>query len=126
MTSRGQRQLLEDYAAMLRIRRFEERVRELHMSKDIIGSVHLCIGQEAGPVGAVTSLGPDDALFATYRGHGWAIARGVPLEPMFAELLGRATGICGGRGGSAYFTAPAYGFHGENSIVGAGAPIAVG
>jgi pyruvate dehydrogenase E1 component alpha subunit len=65
-------------------------------------------------------------VFATYRGHGWAIARGVPLEPLFAELLGRESGICGGRGGSAYFTAPQFGFYGENSIVGAGAPIALG
>jgi pyruvate dehydrogenase E1 component alpha subunit len=65
-------------------------------------------------------------VFPTYRGHGWAIACGVPPEAVLAELLGRATGISGGRGGSAYFTAPAYGMYGENSIVGAGAPIACG
>ena len=118
--------LRSDFTGMLRIRLFEERIRELRLAGDITGSVHLCIGQEAGPVGACSVLAEQDALFATYRGHGWAIARGVPLEPLFAELLGRESGVCGGRGGSAYFTAPQYGFHGENSIVGAGAPIAVG
>lgn len=117
---------LADLRAMWRIRAFEEKVRELRLADAIVGSVHLCIGQEAGPVGTCTELRPDDALFATYRGHGWAMARGVPAEEMFAELLGRSTGVNGGRGGSAYFTAPEYGFHGENSIVGAGVPIAVG
>jgi pyruvate dehydrogenase E1 component alpha subunit len=118
--------MLRDFAGMLRIRAFEEKVRALRVAGEIVGSVHLCIGQEAGPVGACSALSEHDAVFATYRGHGWAIARGVPVGPLFAELLGRETGICGGRGGSAYFTAPEYGFHGENSIVGAGAPIAVG
>lgn len=117
---------LSDLHAMWRIRAFEEKVRELWLAKQVIGSVHLCIGQEAGPVGACPALDPGDALFATYRGHGWALARGVPAGAMFAELLGRASGVNGGRGGSAYLTAPEYGFHGENSIVGAAAPIAVG
>jgi TPP-dependent pyruvate/acetoin dehydrogenase alpha subunit len=117
---------LWDYAELLKIRLFEEKIRDLRLSGEIVGSVHLCIGQEAGPVGAATELTPDDALFATYRGHGWAIARGVPLAPLFAELLGRETGINGGRGGSAHFSAVKYGFHGENSIVGAGSVIALG
>ncbi|MFI1166296.1 thiamine pyrophosphate-dependent dehydrogenase E1 component subunit alpha [Streptomyces sp. NPDC020801] len=117
---------LADLHAMWRIRAFEEKVRDLRLAGDIAGSVHLCIGQEAGPVGVCTELEERDALFATYRGHGWALARGVPPTLLLAELLGRSTGINGGRGGSAYFTAPAYGFYGENSIVGAGAPIAVG
>jgi TPP-dependent pyruvate/acetoin dehydrogenase alpha subunit len=119
-------QMLADLAQMELLRAFEEKVRTMRLDGDIVGSVHLAIGQEAGPVGTCTELGPDDALFATYRGHAWALARGVPAEPLFAELAGRATGVNGGRGGSAYFTAPQYGFHGENSIVGAGAPIAVG
>jgi pyruvate dehydrogenase E1 component alpha subunit len=118
--------MLADLHGMWRIRALEEKVRQLRLTGDIVGSVHLCIGQEAGPVATCTELLPADALFATYRGHGWALARGVPAEPILAELLGRSTGINGGRGGSAYFTAPEYGFHGENSIVGAGAPIAVG
>jgi pyruvate dehydrogenase E1 component alpha subunit len=119
-------ELLADLRAMWRIRAFEEKAQALCGTGDIRGSVHLCVGQEAGPVGACTALGDVDALFATYRGHGWAIARGTPLHPLMAELLGRATGVNGGRGGSAYLSAPEYGFQGENSIVGAGAPIAVG
>jgi TPP-dependent pyruvate/acetoin dehydrogenase alpha subunit len=121
-----QEELMADLRAMWRIRAFEEKVEALCGSGDIRGSVHLCNGQEAGPVGACEALDGTDALFATYRGHGWAIARGTPLRPLLAELLGRATGVNGGRGGSAYFSAPEYGFYGENSIVGAGAPIAVG
>lgn len=117
---------LDDFAGLWRIRAFEEKVRDLRLSGEIAGSVHLCIGQEAVPVGACAVLDHADALFTTYRGHGWALARGVPAEPLFAELLGRATGVNGGRGGSAHFSAPDYGFHGENSIVGAGAPLAVG
>jgi pyruvate dehydrogenase E1 component alpha subunit len=119
-------QLVADLRAMWRIRMFEDKVTALCGSGDIRGSVHLCTGQEAGPVGACDALADGDALFATYRGHGWAIARGAPLRPMFAELLGRATGVNGGRGGSAYLSAPQYGFFGENSIVGGGAAHAVG
>jgi TPP-dependent pyruvate/acetoin dehydrogenase alpha subunit len=115
-----------ELAGMRRIRGFEERVRELSLARQIIGSVHLYIGQEAIAVGACAALEPRDAVFATYRGHGWALARGVPMEGAFAELLGRATGLNGGRGGSAYFTAPAHGFYGENSIVAGGLPTAVG
>jgi pyruvate dehydrogenase E1 component alpha subunit len=115
-----------ELAAMQRIRGFEEQVRELSLARRIIGSVHLSIGQEAIPVGACAALEPRDAVFATYRGHGWALAKGVPMQGAFAELLGRATGLNGGRGGSAYFTDPAHGFHGENSIVAGAAPIAVG
>lgn len=112
---------------MWRIRLFEERVLELHRAGEVVGSVHLCIGQEAIAVGACSELRlPGDAVFATYRGHGWALACGVDVEVLFAELLGRETGINGGRGGSAYFSAPQYGFYGENSIVGAHLPIAVG
>ena len=119
-------QLVADLRAMWRIRMFEEKATALSGSGDIRGSVHLCTGQEAGPVGACDALAAGDALFATYRGHGWAIARGTPLRPMFAELLGRATGVNGGRGGSAHLSAPDYGFFGENSIVGGGAAHAVG
>jgi len=119
-------QLVADLRAMWRIRLFEEKATALCGSGDIRGSVHLCTGQEAGPVGACDALAGHDALFATYRGHGWAIARGTPLRPMFAELLGRASGVNGGRSGSAYLSAPQYGFYGENSIVGGGVPHAVG
>lgn len=114
------------YRAMLRIRKFEEQVLELRRAEEIVGSVHLCNGQEAIYVGATSVLRPTDAVFATYRGHGWAIACGSPLSGLFGELMGRSSGVCGGRGGSAYFSDPDNGFFGENSIVGAGSPIAVG
>src|SRR5262245_41911874 len=111
---------------MQRIRSFEARVREMSLAGQVIGSVHLTIGQEAIPVGACAELQPQDAVFATYRGHGWALARGVPLAGAFGELLGRTTGVNGGRGGSPYFSHAASGFYGENSIVAGSAPIAVG
>lgn len=117
---------IKDLAAMWRIRAFEETVHRLRMDNQIVGSVHLCNGQEAVAIGGCSVLRPHDALFATYRGHGWALASGVPPHALLAELLGRSTGVNGGRGGSAHFSAPEYGFYGENSIVGAGVPIAVG
>lgn len=117
---------LEDLGAMWRIRALEEKIRDLRFSEDIVGSVHLAIGQESIAVAACSQLRERDALYATYRGHGWAVARGVPPREIFGELMGRTSGVNGGRGGSAYFSAPQWGFHGENSIVGAGAPIATG
>ncbi len=118
--------LIVAYRRMLTIRRFEERVLELRLADEIAGSVHLSGGQEAVPVGALAALEPDDRVIATYRGHGWAIACEVPLASLFAETLGRATGTNGGRGGSAYLSSPDHRFLGENSIVGAGLPIANG
>lgn len=123
MTVQQQMNYLEQ---MYRIRFFEEKVLQLRLSGSIVGSVHLCIGQEAVAVGAVSGRAKQDAVFATYRGHGYALACGAPPVSLFAELMGRANGVNAGRGGSAYFSAPQYGFYGENSIVGAGAPIAVG
>ncbi|WP_430781750.1 thiamine pyrophosphate-dependent dehydrogenase E1 component subunit alpha [Actinoplanes sp. G11-F43] len=117
---------LADLLAMWRIRVLEETILSLRLDGRIVGSVHLENGQEAIAVGAGRMLRPQDALFSTYRGHGWALARGVPAVGILAELLYRRTGVNGGRGGSAHFSAPEYGFFGENSIVGAGAPIAVG
>ena len=114
------------YRRMLTIRRFEERVLELRLADEIAGSVHLSGGQEAIPVGALSALEPDDRVIATYRGHGWAIACGIPLVSLFAETLGRASGTNRGRGGSAYLSSPEHRFLGENSIVGAGLPIANG
>ncbi|HTA08585.1 MAG TPA: thiamine pyrophosphate-dependent dehydrogenase E1 component subunit alpha [Streptosporangiaceae bacterium] len=114
------------YQQMCTIRRFEEEAMALVQSREIAGSVHLCIGQEAIPVGACAALEAGDAVIGTYRGHGWAIARGVPLAELFAEMLGRASALNAGRGGSPYLMAPRYGFLGENSIVGAGLPMAAG
>ncbi|MBU2669859.1 thiamine pyrophosphate-dependent dehydrogenase E1 component subunit alpha [Actinoplanes bogorensis] len=119
-------QQLADLHQMWRIRILEETILQLRLAGDVVGSVHLENGQEAVAVGACRMLRRPDAVFSTYRGHGWALARGVPPEKILAELLYRQTGVNGGRGGSAHFSAPEYGFYGENSIVGAGAPIAVG
>jgi 2-oxoisovalerate dehydrogenase E1 component len=118
--------LVEVYRSMVTIRRFEERVLELRRADEFAGSIHLCAGQEAIPVGALAALDPDDRVVATYRGHGWAIACGVPLPALMAEICQRATGVNGGRGGSAHLMAPEHGLLGENSIVGAGVPIAAG
>ena len=114
------------YRRIRLIRRFEERLVGLKADGAIQGSMHLCCGQEAIPVGACAALEERDALMVTYRGHGWAIARGLPLEQLFAELQGRESTLSGGRGGSPYFCSAAHGFLGENSIVGAGVPIAMG
>ncbi|MEW2514791.1 thiamine pyrophosphate-dependent dehydrogenase E1 component subunit alpha [Streptomyces sp. NPDC046870] len=120
-------ELLGYLESMQRIRFFEEEVARLRAAGDLVGSIHLCNGQEAIYTGACAALDLDrDAVFPTYRGHGWTLACGAPPYLLFAELLGRRTGINGGRGGSAYLTAPEYGMYGENSIVGAGAPIATG
>ena len=117
---------LELLLTMHRIRFLEEKISELRRQGDIQGSVHLCIGQEAIYAGACAALQRGDRVFSTNRGHGWALACGVPSEGILAELLARETGVCRGRGGSAYFSAVDWGFYGENSIVGAGAPIACG
>ncbi|MPZ51841.1 MAG: thiamine pyrophosphate-dependent dehydrogenase E1 component subunit alpha [Acidimicrobiia bacterium] len=114
------------YRAMARIRQFEEMCLELKSGGEIPGSIHLAVGQEAIPVGACSQLGPDDAVTATYRGHGWALARGVDLAQAFAEIMGRESTLSGGRGGSPYFSDASVNFMGENSIVGGGVPIALG
>lgn len=117
---------LEAYRLMAVVRRFEQRLMEAKDAGFVPGSIHLCNGQEAIPVGACAAIGPGDAVTATYRGHGWAIARGVPLVELFAEIMGRTSTLCGGRAGSPYLSSAEHGFLGENSIVGAGVPIALG
>lgn len=111
---------------MALIRAFEERVLALSLDGHVAGSVHLCLGQEAIPVGALAALGPADRVLATYRGHGWAIARGSSPTGVLAEIAQREGGVNGGRAGSPLLSDPAVGFLGENSIVGAGSPIASG
>jgi 2-oxoisovalerate dehydrogenase E1 component len=114
------------FREMLLIRRFEERVLKLRAAEEVAGSVHPCLGQEAIPTGAMRALRDDDRVVATYRGHGWALAAGVDPAKVMAEICQRATGTNGGRGGSAYLTDPTGRFVGENSIVGAGLPVADG
>ncbi len=111
---------------MLLIRRFEEQCVQFFKSGEIRGSLHPCIGQEATAVGACYALRCDDYMTCTYRGHGQALAKGLDPKEAMAELLGRRTGCSKGKGGSMHFTDPDVGLLGENAIVGAGAPIAVG
>lgn len=119
--------LLHAYARMAAIRAFEESCLRLSTQKDatIAGSVHLCAGQEAVPVGAMAALRDDDQVVATYRGHGWALECGITPEQLFAEVSHKSGGVNGGRAGSAMVMAPER-FLGENSIVAAGAPIGCG
>src|ERR1700759_794080 len=91
--------VLDLYLRMSVIRQFEERCLELSRERFISGSIHLCLGQEAIPVGVCAALEPADRVIATYRGHGWAIARCVPLEPLLGEICQRADGLNGGPGG---------------------------
>jgi pyruvate dehydrogenase E1 component alpha subunit len=120
-------ELLAAYGEMLRIRLAEEAILRMRLEGTVVGSVHLEMGQEAIAVGVVGArAGIGDPVFSTYRGHGWALACGLPVRALFAEVAGRVGGPSGGRGGSAYFSAPDVGFMGENSIVGAGVPIAMG
>jgi TPP-dependent pyruvate/acetoin dehydrogenase alpha subunit len=118
--------LLEHYRLMRRIRRMEETLMNLKDAGEIPGSIHLCNGQEAIPVGASLALDPGDYVTATYRGHGWAITRGTDLGGLIAELMGRDSTLCGGRAGSPFFSDASRNFLGENSIVGAGVPVAAG
>ncbi len=118
--------LPELYRQMLRVREFEERCAELYTSEQIRGFVHLYIGEEAVAAGVIAQLRADDAVVATYRDHGHALVRGVPMNSIMAEMYGRVEGVCRGRGGSMHlFHAPTR-FFGGNAIVGAGLPLAVG
>jgi 2-oxoisovalerate dehydrogenase E1 component len=114
------------YATMQLIRRFEEQLLEMRRESLFVGSTHLCLGQEIVPAVVSSRLSENDRVIGTYRGHGWALALGADPEALFAEVLGRETGVNGGRGGSAYLSSPETRFLGENSIVGAGLPIANG
>ena len=118
--------LIQMFKTMLLIRRFEEQCVEFYKSSEIHGSLHPCIGQEATAVGACAALRRDDYMTCTYRGHGQALAKGLDPKQAMAELLGRKTGCNQGKGGSMHFTDPDIGLLGENAIVGAGVPIAVG
>jgi 2-oxoisovalerate dehydrogenase E1 component len=116
------------YRQMLFLRAFEQRCLDLSTTTPpvVAGSIHLCAGQEAIPTGAMAALLPQDNVVATYRGHGWALTGRLDPRDVFAEVCHRADGVNGGRAGSALITAPWTGFIGENSIVGAGGPVACG
>ncbi|GAC1426623.1 MAG: thiamine pyrophosphate-dependent dehydrogenase E1 component subunit alpha [Ktedonobacteraceae bacterium] len=119
-------QLRTMLSTMYRIRAFEEKVDELFMRGEVHGTTHLSIGEEATPVGAVAALSSDDYITSTHRGHGHCIAKGADLNLMEAELLGRETGYCRGRGGSMHIADVQAGNIGANGVVGGGIPIATG
>ena len=114
------------YRRMRLIRRFEEKASELYRDSLVPGFLHLSIGQEASAVGACWHLDERDVITSTHRGHGHCIAKGLEVGPMFAELMGKSTGTCQGRGGSMHIADPRKGIFGANGIVAAGLPIAVG
>ena len=111
---------------MLRIRRFEEKCAELYSAEKIRGFLHLYIGEEAVAVGAMQALGPYDAVVATYREHGHALARGISAEAVMAEMFGKVEGCSRGRGGSMHLFDVSRRFYGGNAIVGGGLPLALG
>ena len=117
-TSLDGERLLVLYAELLKIRRTEEQLARLHAAGQVHGACHTYVGEEAIAVGVCAHLRPDDAVFSTHRGHGHALAKGVPPGELMAELLGRATGVSRGRGGSMHIFAPEVGMMGTSGIVG--------
>ena len=118
--------LVNLYVAMRRIRRAEETIAALYPEQEIRCPTHLSIGQEAGAAGVCLALRVTDTAVSTHRCHAHYIAKGGSLRGMFAELYGRATGCCGGKGGSMHLTAPEVGMLGASAIVAGSVPLAVG
>jgi TPP-dependent pyruvate/acetoin dehydrogenase alpha subunit len=118
--------LIEMYRRMQRIRLFENAAEEMHRKGEIQGSLHTSQGQEAEIVGACAALRADDYMVGNHRSHGHPIAKGAKLPALMAELLGRSTGVCGGKGGSMHLADFSVGSLGETSIVGSGIPVAAG
>lgn len=118
--------LMEMQRRMLRIRAFDERASKMVKRGHIPGTVHTSIGQEAQVVGATMALGDDDYMTGNHRSHGHPIGKGSPLGPLMAELVGKATGVCKGKGGSLHLADFSVGSLGESGIVGSSIPIAGG
>ena len=114
------------YRSMVRIRVFELRLRDVFRSGVMPGFIHLYVGEEAVAAGVCRHLNQDDYVTSTHRGHGHAIAKGIPMGPVFAEIWGKPNGCNGGRGGSMHIYDPQYGFLGTNGIVGASVPLGAG
>jgi pyruvate dehydrogenase E1 component alpha subunit len=117
---------LSIYRMMQEGRLFERRAHDLFLEGLVKGTSHLGLGQEAVAAGFAAALRPEDMVFCTYRGHVHTLLRGAPMAALMAELLGRATGICGGKGGSMHLTDVSHGAMGSYAIVGAHMPIAAG
>src|SRR3984957_4530932 len=116
----------ETYRRMMRIRKFEEEGMRLFIAGKIPGAYHASIGEEATIVGACLALRVDDAMTGTHRSHGHPIGKGADLKALMAELMGKETGICKGRGGSMHLADNSVGIIGESAIVGGGIPLATG
>ncbi len=114
------------YRMMQEARLFEKRAQDLFLEGLIKGTSHLALGQEGVAAGFAAALRPDDLVYCTYRGHVHTLLRGAPMGALMAELMGRANGICGGKGGSMHLTDVAHGAMGSYAIVGAHMPIAAG
>ncbi|MFS6792207.1 thiamine pyrophosphate-dependent enzyme, partial [Pseudomonas aeruginosa] len=115
-------QLLHAYRVMRTIRAFEERLHVEFATGEIPGFVHLYAGEEASAAGVMAHLRDDDCIASTHRGHGHCIAKGVDVHGMMAEIYGKKTGVCQGKGGSMHIADLEKGMLGANGIVGAGAP----
>lgn len=127
MTKRSKQDgLLERYRTMRLIRTVENQLSRLFADSEVPGFIHLSIGQEAIAAGVMAALDARDSMATNHRGHGHVLARGIDLEMFFMEIMGKAGGICGGRGGSMHVADMALGIIGANGIVGAGIPIALG
>ncbi|MEA4815314.1 MAG: thiamine pyrophosphate-dependent dehydrogenase E1 component subunit alpha [Lachnospiraceae bacterium] len=120
------KQLLDYYEKMLKIRLFDLKATELRETGQILGNAHAYVGEEAIAVGVCSCLDAKDFIESTHRGHGHTIAKGAELNPMMAELYGKATGYCHGKGGSQHIADFSVGMLGANGIVGGGFGLAVG
>jgi TPP-dependent pyruvate/acetoin dehydrogenase alpha subunit len=119
-------ELVDLLRRMWLIRAFEEKVSALYAAREIVGLLHLGIGQEAVAVGTCSLLRPDDYVFGGHRSHGHAIAQGADINRLLAEIAGRATGYCRGKGGSMHLAAPDVGFVTATGVVGGTIPLALG
>ncbi|MBW4030137.1 MAG: thiamine pyrophosphate-dependent dehydrogenase E1 component subunit alpha [Acidobacteria bacterium] len=117
---------LELYRMQVGLRQFEKRAYDLFLENYVKGTSHLSLGQEAIAAGFAAAMRPDDYTFATYRGHAHTLARGVPMTPVLAELMGRTNGLMAGKGGSMHLTSVEHGVMGSYAIIGAHLPIACG
>jgi acetoin:2,6-dichlorophenolindophenol oxidoreductase subunit alpha len=118
--------LVQMYAGMVRVRLFEERVRELFAGGRIPGFLHTSVGQEATAVGAAAALRGDDYVLSTHRGHGHLVAKGGSMRALMAELYGKATGVCHGKGGTMHIADVSVGYLGANGVLAAGCVLAPG
>lgn len=126
MKKLSKEQLLKMYKQVQEIRQFDDKVKQLVSKGKVPGMTHFSVGEEASSVGAMAALNHDDIITSNHRGHGQAIAKGIDLNAMMAEILGKYTGICKGKGGSMHIADVDAGNLGANGIVGGGHGLAVG